>query len=48
MNQNATPAADAYPREGDLPETNLPEGDLNDPALRDRAVRAARGLAPFD
>jgi adenine deaminase len=22
--------------------------DLNDPALRDRAVRAARGLAPFD
>ncbi|WP_323993594.1 adenine deaminase C-terminal domain-containing protein [Nguyenibacter sp. L1] len=26
----------------------MPEGDLNDPALRDRAVRAARGLAPFD
>ena len=22
--------------------------DLDDPALRDRAVRAARGLAPFD
>ena len=22
--------------------------DLNDPALRDRAVRAARGEAPFD
>ena len=22
--------------------------DLNDAALRDRAVRAARGLAPFD
>lgn len=25
-----------------------PDADLHDPALRDRAVRAARGLAPFD
>src|SRR6185312_5732421 len=35
------------PRSAPAPVMTEPQ-DLNTPALRDRAVRAARGLAPFD